>query len=299
MKLSVVINTKNAATTLKRTLNSVKFADEVVIVDMHSTDATLQIARESTSKVYVFRDVGYVEPARNFAIGKATGDWILIVDADEEVLPSLAEKIQQLLENPDADAYYIARQNEIFNRVLQHSGWWPDYQLRLFRAGSVEWSDRIHAVPLTQGTVHELPAKKEWSILHHNYQDVSQFLQRLDRYSTIQAQDHSLTKLVTMAQVVRVFRQEWISRLFGFEAYRDGVHGVGLSFLQALYEVAVLMKQWQARDWQADNSGKQQQLLLDELATLDRELRFWWWEMKMRQWPFYFRWVGKLLRKLR
>src|SRR5690606_14218835 len=128
----------------KRTLKSVRFADEVVIVDMQSTDATLAIAQEVTDRIISVKDVGYVEPARNTALSKATGDWILLVDADEEVPETLRDYLFERMEQPDsAEAYYLPRKNIVFGTWYHYAGWWPDYQLRFFKRGTVTWPTKI------------------------------------------------------------------------------------------------------------------------------------------------------------
>lgn len=169
--ISVVINTKNAAATLDRCLASVhSWADEIIVMDMKSTDDTVQIAKFFGARTFSHPDVGYVEPARNAALAKARGEWILILDADEEVTPGLAKKIaSELVLDSKIDAYFLPRQNIIFDKWVK-TGWWPDHLLRLFRAGHVVWADTLHAVPQAQGTVARLDAKENWSIRHNNYQ---------------------------------------------------------------------------------------------------------------------------------
>ena len=268
-KLSVVINTKNAAKTLAQTLESVKdWAEEIVVVDMKSTDETVQIARKFGAKVYEHQDVGYVEPARNFATGKAKGDWILILDADEEVGTQLKKAIQKIIDQDakedevearlgligvlsGADAYYLARKNMIFGKWIEHTLWWPDYQLRLFKKSVVDWPDEIHAVPVTKGEVRQLPAKEELAILHHNYATVSEFVERMNRYTGIQAETFKNLKsearnqkqiLNPKSEILNAFFNEFLTRYFAGQGYQDGLHGLSLSLLQAMYQSVAEMK---------------------------------------------------------
>jgi glycosyltransferase involved in cell wall biosynthesis len=144
--LSVVINTKNSSATLEKALGSVRsFADEIVVMDMQSTDNTLEIAKKYDCQVYSHKDVGYVEPARNAAIAKAKGEWIFILDADEEAPDKLKDLVSEL-STTTTDSYFVPRSNIIFGRAV-NTGWWPDYILRLFRKDHVTWSDELHAVP--------------------------------------------------------------------------------------------------------------------------------------------------------
>ncbi len=280
-KLSVVINTKNVAKTLENALKSVEFADEVVVVDMMSSDQTVKIARKYTSRVFQHKDVGYVEPARNFAIKKAKGDWILVLDADEEVGPDLAELITKIVNDEvgdvlKADCYYLPRRNIIFGRWIKHTGWWPDYVLRLFKAGQVEWSDQIHSIPITSGIVKELPAKSELALIHHNYQSVEQFIDRLNHYSSIQAQEQageSVLELELASKFFNSFSQEFMARLFARQGIADGAHGMALSLLQATSEAVVQMKAWQQAGFKATLTDRPS--VLRSLKQFQRDLNYW------------------------
>src|SRR3989344_3276878 len=135
-KISVVINTLNEEANLPRALASVKsFANEIVVVDMMSDDKTVEIAKKAGAKVYEFKRVGYVEPARNFAISKAEGDWIFILDADEELTASLSRELSKIAKNGSADYVRVPRKNMIFGKWVEHSRWWPDYNIRFFKKG--------------------------------------------------------------------------------------------------------------------------------------------------------------------
>lgn len=284
MKLSVVINTKNAATTLENTLKSVKFADEIVIVDMKSDDETVDIAGKYTDKIFAHKDVGYVEPARNFAIKKATGDWILIVDADEEVPQELKKAIKGIIAaskagEATADCYYIPRKNLIFGKAIEKTGWWPDYVLRLFKKGYVSWSDEIHSVPITRGEVKELPEVSEIALVHHNYQHVEQYLDRLNRYTTIQSEE-LITDLEKDQEeidgpfITQKFYSEFLSRFFAHRGVNDGTHGLALSLLQGLSEATVAIKAWE-RSGFPESNREQEEKTVQELSQFGRELAYW------------------------
>lgn len=284
MKLSVVINTKNAENTLENTLKSVKFADEIIIVDMKSEDKTVEIAEKYTDKIFAHKDVGYVEPARNYAIKKATGDWILIVDADEEVPQELRKVIQGILKTEaskeeTADCYYIPRKNLIFNKAIEQTGWWPDYVLRLFKKGYVSWSDEIHSVPITKGEVKELPAVTEIALIHHNYQHVNQYVDRLNKYTTIQSEELA-TELekeqveVDGSYIAKKFYSEFLSRFFAQRGVNDGTHGLALSLLQGLSEATVAIKSWEKAGFSESNRAQEEETIA-ELSQFNKELAYW------------------------
>lgn len=304
MTLSALVFSKDSASVVEKALRSVQFADEILLIDMMSEDDTVKIAAPLASHVYSHRNVGYVEPVRNFALSKAKGDWVLVLDADESVTPALRETIQAIISNtasadPGADCYYLPRKNMIFGEWARSAGWWPDYVLRLFRAGHVEWSEAIHSVPITRGTVAELPALETHALLHHNYQTVEQFVDRLNRYTTIQAKesgDQPRRPESGAASIVRAFRNELLSRLFAREGVAGGTLGVGLSLLQAFSETVVALKVWQ----QSDRPGaKNTRAVVEELASLQRDLAYWVADWQVQHCSGLARVVWQVRRRLR
>ena len=245
-KISAVVNTRNEEKNLDACLKSLNFADEIVVVDMESEDKTKQIAKKYTDKVFNYNNVGYVEPARNFAISKATGDWILIVDADERVPRSLAVKLMEIAEDNEADFVRIPRQNLIFSQWIKHSRWWPDYIIRFFKKGRVEWQDAIHSIPITSGKGINLPEEKEFSFTHHHYSSIDQYFSRGLRYSRQQAKE-LLESGYTLDARDMFFKpiEEFLGRFFAGEGYKDGLHGLVLSLLQAFFTFLIYLFIWE------------------------------------------------------
>jgi len=245
-KISVVINTYNEEKNLKRCLESVRqLAGEIVVVDMHSTDKTVEIAKKFGAKVFEHDYTGFVEPARNFALRQAQGDWIFLIDADEELQKSLLEKLKKIAEENQTDYVVIPRKNILFGKWIKHSLWWPDYNVRLFKKGKVIWSDKIHSIPETRGEGIDLEAKEENGLIHYNYSSISQYLERNNRYSEVAA-----TELVaegyqfSLEDLVKKPTNEFLSRYFAGEGYKDGIHGLVLAFLQAIVEFFTYAKVW-------------------------------------------------------
>lgn len=275
VKISVVINTLNEEKHLAACLSSVKdFADEIVVVDMKSEDKTKEVAEKYGAKVYEFRRMGYVEPARNFAISKASGDWILILDADEQIPTALVKKLQTLVEEDLADYVRLTRKNILFDKWMQHSRWWPDYLIRFFKKGKVVWDDEIHSIPITSGRGMDLEAKEEFAVVHNNYQTIEQYVDRLNRYTSIQARykmdnDYKFHwhDLVTKPS------NEFLSRYFQGEGYKDGLHGLAISMLQAFSELIVYTKIWQFGGF------KEKKLDISEVVEIlkqtESDLHYW------------------------
>jgi len=189
--LSVAIITMNEEVNLARTLASVQFADEVVVLDSGSTDRTLEIARSFDAKVYFEPWKGFAAQ-KNSAIEKCSGTWILSLDADEELTFELQQEIRRLLNHdPAADAYLIKRRNLFLNRWMQHGGYYPDPKLRLFRRHSANFAPPAR---FTERPVHETIAFEgnletlHHDLIHHAYPTIESYIEHMDRYSTLGAQ---------------------------------------------------------------------------------------------------------------
>ncbi len=245
-KISAVVNTRNEAENIFDCLKSLTFCDEIVVVDMESEDNTKEIAKEFTDRIYDHPKTGFVEPARNFAIRKAVGDWILIVDADERIPKSLAVKLIGIAGSNEADFVRIPRKNLVFGQWLQHSRWWPDYNIRFFKKGSVEWQDEIHSVPITYGTGINLDQESAMAIEHHHYRSIDEYFIRALRYSNQQAKEliESGYKF-DPADIIRKPMGEFLSRFFAGEGYKDGLHGLIVALLQFFSILLVYLKVWQ------------------------------------------------------
>jgi len=189
--LSVAIITCDEERNLARTLASVSFADELIVVDSGSKDRTVEIAETFGAKVFQ-RDWPGFAAQKNFAIAQCHGDWVLSLDADEEMSPELARQIQVLLPtNPPADAYFINRRNQFLGRWIKRGGYYPDPKLRLFRRTAANFSQPPH---FEERPVHETivfdgeSAKLDFDLIHHAYPTLEDYLEHMDRYSTLGGQ---------------------------------------------------------------------------------------------------------------
>jgi len=275
-KISVVINTLNEEKNLPHALESVKnLADEIVVVDMHSDDATQQIAKKYGAVVYEHTRTNYVEPARNFAIEKAKGDWILILDADEEIPVRLAEKIKEVANNSKSGDYYrIPRKNIVWGKWVKHSRWWPDYNIRLFKKGMVAWSEVIHSVPMTKGTGSNFQQEERYAIFHNHYPTIELFLERMNRYTTEEAK--TLVKdgyKFKWTDIIRKPTDEFLSRYFYGEGYKDGIHGLALALLQTFSELTKYLKVWQSGKFKEINPSLEE--IVGQINKSKKDLNYW------------------------
>lgn len=185
--LSVVLVTLNEAANLPRTLSSVRFASEVIVLDSGSTDATAEIARQMGARLFEEPWKGFARQ-KNAAIARATGDWVLSLDADEEVSPALAGEMEALLSGqPACSAYRIPRLNHFLGRPLRHGGYWPDPKLRLFRRGAAQFKDRpVHETMEVTGAA--AVGQLKGHLIHHCYPTLEEYIEHMNRYSTMGAQ---------------------------------------------------------------------------------------------------------------
>ena len=248
--VTLVINTRNEEAHLAECLNSVKdWVSQIVLMDMESSDRTVEISKEFGAEIYHHPQVGYVEPARNKALSLAKQPWVLLLDADESVSETLKEYLEGVIETQSADYVRLPRLNLIFGKFQKYGGWWPDYNVRFFRNGMVEWQDQIHSQPITQGQGIDAPASEEFAIKHNHYQSISQFLSRLDRYTSVQLNDLKGKHPFVWTDLVEKPTGEFFRRYFDLEGWRDGLHGLILALLQAVSELVLYLKLWEAESF--------------------------------------------------
>lgn len=232
------------------------------------------IAKEFGARVYPHKLEDYVEPVRNFGIQKAKGNWILIIDPDEEISPGLDRNLRKAAQSPKADYYRIPRKNIIFGKWMKYSRWWPDYNVRFFRKGYVSWNEVIHAVPVTKGKGLDIPAEERFAIIHHHYDTVEQFVERMNRYTSVQAglkvkEGYKFDYLDLIKKPIA----EFLSRFFAGEGYKDGVHGLALSLLQTFSEFVVYLKLWQKSGFKDEKV--ELIAVRNEVKKIRREMNYW------------------------
>lgn len=242
--VSVVISAFNEEAKIKQCLDSLSWADELIFIDSSSTDATPKIAKKYTKHVYSRPNNLMLNVNKNYGFSKATCDWVMSVDADEVIPSELAREIRREIENDEYIGYWIPRKNIIFGKWIQHGLWWPDKQLRLFRAGRGKFPGlHVHEYVVVDGPVGELTQP----FIHHNYESVSQFLRKMDTIYTVSEVENHISSGYQLAwyDAIRFPVSDFVKIFFAQQGYKDGLHGLVLSILQAFYSFVVFVKLWE------------------------------------------------------
>lgn len=242
-RISVIIIAGNEEGNIGDCLESVKWADEIVVVDSESVDRTVEIARGYTDKVFVRRWEGYASQ-KNYAMHMAENEWILSLDADERVSPELRSEIEAL-EFSKADGFYIPRRNFFLGRVITSCGWSPDYQLRLFRKSMTTLTDRqVHEGFSVNGKRGHLQGR----LIHYTHNTIAGTISKINEYSTLEAEEKSDKIHVNGAKIffkpLWAFVQHFIIR----RGFTDGVHGLMVSIIHAITKTQVYMKIWEIQN---------------------------------------------------
>lgn len=272
-KISALIISHNSERTLVKCLASVAFADEVVVVDLASTDTSARIARAQKAKVIERAAVSHVELIRNETIAATKHEWVVLLDADEELPEGAAKTCRAIAEQPlseSAAAYQLPRKNLVFKKWLKHSGWWPDFQTRFFQRNAVAWSGKIHEPPVVQGELKRFEAQEAQAILHHHYYSLDDYLDRLRRYTASEVTSKEMLS-PTPDQIVQVFFADFFRRYYQDDGWRDGQHGLVMAMLQGMYQSVVQMRAWETAGFPESRKQLSQHLL----TQLIQEWRYW------------------------
>ncbi len=242
--LSVIIITYNEEENVKSCLESVKWSDEIVVVDSFSSDKTVEIAGEYTSKVFQNKWTNFSEQ-KNLALEKANNEWVLSIDADERVTPELKEEILAIVNSQFStfEGYYIPRKNHYLGRWIRHCGWYPDYQLRLFRRNKGKFNNRlVHESVVVEGTKGYLKACLD----HYSYRNLSDHLTHIDMFTTLAAKQ-MLTDGKRAGFFDLLFRPliKFTKMYLIKRGYLDGVYGFIVSVIGSFYLFTKYLKLWE------------------------------------------------------
>jgi glycosyltransferase involved in cell wall biosynthesis len=241
-RIAAVIIVKNEEDHIQSCIESVNWVDEVVVVDTGSTDRTVDAAKRFTFNVYEIEFDGYGD-AKNYGMSRATSEWILSLDADERISPQLRDEIEQVLEKPGRDGYYIPRKPFFLGKAIVHGGWYPGYVLRLFRKSKGVFSSRrVHEeVELTGST-----SRLRNPILHHTDPSLNHYLAKMNTYTSL-----ATDVLLEEGSFFRLFRLlcnppfMFLKMYFFKLGFLDGMHGFLLAVLSAFHVFVKYAKLWE------------------------------------------------------
>lgn len=241
-KLSVTIITLNEENNIRDALESVKWADEIVVVDSGSSDKTVYICKEYTDKVFYNSWPGHIAQ-KNFAIDKSTHHWILSIDADERVTPELAGEIKEVLKDPKAYAYAVPRHVFYLGRWIDHSGWYPDYKVRLFNKDKGRWGGiNPHDEVVVDGRSECLNG----DLIHYSYKDISHHVNTINNFTSIGAEEYlKLGKRGSPWDMVSRPIGTFLKKYLLKQGFRDGLPGFIIAVSSAYYVFLKYAKLWE------------------------------------------------------
>lgn len=232
VELTALILTLNEAQHITECIASLAWADRVVVCDSFSSDGTHNLAAEAGAEVIRSRFQNYAQQ-RNAALDRVQTDWVFFVDADERGTPALGREVRRVIKERSEAGWYVPRHNYIFGKLTRGGGWYPDFQLRLFRHGSVTYERPVHEVAVVDGEVGYL----ENPLIHYNYRSVEHFHEKQRYYSEYDAEVLNEQGVVPKfyTPLTQPLRHFWW-RFVTLDGYRDGLHGLRLSLYMAYYE---------------------------------------------------------------
>ncbi|WP_114393832.1 glycosyltransferase family 2 protein [Oleisolibacter albus] len=225
-------------------LQSLSWCDEIVVVDVSSTDGSAEIARQYTEKVFVRPFAPIVELTREFAYEQTTGDWVITLDADEIVDADMILWIKQFILEDKYDGAALLRKNYIFGKWSPYTRYWPDNVLRLFRRGKVKFLPVIHTNPVIEsGKIYKQKKDDIGRIHHFNQVNLFQYIEKMNRYTEVESTGAKpKNPLTVLFYVLYIFTKEYIRN----QAYREGMYGFCVHAITAVYYLVRELKVWEA-----------------------------------------------------
>ena len=244
MKISATVITFNEEENIASALESLSWADEIIVVDSESADRTVEIARRYTDKVFVRRWPGYSDQ-KNFAADQARNDWIFSLDADERVSDELAREVELLTLDAGSKVagFEMPRLTYYLGRWIKHSGWYPDHKLRLYDRRRGRWRGQyVHESLEADGEIRRLGG----NLLHYTVRDASEHHLRIDRYTSLAAeQSYSQGKRASVAALFFTPLTTFISSFIVKRGFLDGAQGLAIAFFAAHYAFLKALKLWE------------------------------------------------------
>lgn len=259
--ISVIVHTLNEEKNISNCLESVKWADEIIVVDMYSDDKTVEIARNYTDKILMHERCRYVEPARQWAIEQAAHEWVLVIDADELVPLKTRDLLRAIVDKDMYDVVLIPRVNYLFGQLMKGSrrGADEDRQCRFFKKSFITYTPKIHSFPQIRPDAQiGWLSGEDQALIHFNYVDIEQFIERLNCYTTIEAETaHSAGRTFNLesdfSQSMKQIQDIAVSEE-GFK--KDGIYGLAVAVLMSMYHFSIALKIKLIEDYNSTTPGE-------------------------------------------
>jgi len=249
LELMAVILTYNEEAHITDCIQSLDWADRILVFDSHSEDETVALAEAAGAEIGLSKFENYAQQ-RNASLDSINTDWVFFVDADERGTLELAAEIRRVIAERPERGWEVPRHNYIFGKLTLGAGWYPDYQARLFEHGKVRYERPVHELAIVDGDIGQL----ENTLVHYNYRDIDHFHDTQKKYTDYDAsilyQDGIHPK--PQNYILQPWRQFWW-RYVSLKGYKDGAHGLRLSLLMGYYE---WMKYWKLRGLWQQKSGE-------------------------------------------
>jgi glycosyltransferase involved in cell wall biosynthesis len=239
--ISAIVITKNEEANITDCLKSISWVDEIVLVDAESTDKTVKLAQNFTAKIFVRKWEGFAKQ-KEFALSNVSNEWILNIDADERVTPSLKDEIINL-NHDDADGYYLWRENYLLKKHIKSCGWDNDYQLRLVKKSKTTLTDRlVHEGFSVDGMTKRLNSR----LIHYTFTSIEKTITKINHYTSLRAEElFKKNKTIGGFGIIAHGLAGFFKFFFLLRGYRDGVHGLVISLFHSITTFLSYMKLWE------------------------------------------------------
>lgn len=266
--ISAVVVVRNEEGNIAECLECLLWCDEIILVDMESEDSTVEIAGRFTNRIFSHPKVPAFDIAKQYAVEQAAGDWILLVDADEMVSVSLAEELRRRSVQQNIDIVEIPFRHYLLGACVEYTGWGYTPLPRFFRKYAIRFTETVHDYmhTIAGSKVLRLESRPEFCIAHFNYRDSSHFVDKLNRYTSIEAQHllelgHKFSYRHLLVASLREFYRRYLPGL----GYREGVRGFALALMMAFYRAVTWIKLWELREFADDPVVKRYRRIRDDI----------------------------------
>lgn len=240
-KISAIIITKNEEANISDCLNSISWIDEIILVDAESSDRTVEIAKKFTSKIFINKWEGFAKQ-KEFAISKASNEWVLHIDADERVSALLKEEIININDD-DINGFFLWRENYLLKKHIKSCGWDNDYQLRLVRKSKARLTDRlVHEGLAVEGNAKRLNNR----LIHYTFTSIEKTMTKINHYTSLRAEElFKKKKIISGFGIVAHGLAGFIKFFVLLRGYKDGVYGLIISLFHSITTFLTYMKLWE------------------------------------------------------